>query len=254
MFETILIGLIGLLLGIFVNYLADVLPIKRRLSKPICRHCHETQNYTRYFLAPRSCHQCGRFRGLRTVFVEIIFIVLAVWLFSSSENNIDYMWRLLLSLYFLLVLVIDLEYKLIMHPVSIFGAVLGLIYGWVSHGLLDTLLGALAGFGLMYLLFLFGGMFTKFLSRRRGEPIEEIALGFGDVILATVLGLMLGWPGIFVGILLAIILGGIVSLFYIVVMVILRKYKAFEAIPYGPFLVTSAFLLLFAKEFLYKIM
>jgi len=62
------------------------------------------------------------------------------------------------------------------------------------------------------------------------------------------LGLLLGWPGIVAGLVLAILLGGVISLFYLLVMLVLRKYKAFTAIPYGPFLVASAILLLFFKD------
>ena len=72
-----------------------------------------------------------------------------------------------------------------------------------------------------------------------------MALGFGDVNLAGVLGLLLGWPGIVLGLLLAILIGGVVSLVYLVVMAVLRRYHTFMAIPYGPFLIISAILLLY---------
>ena len=47
------------------------------------------------------------------------------------------------------------------------------------------------------------------------------------------------------GLLLAIIIGGVVSIFYILLMLVLRRFQAFMAIPYGPFLVISAILLLY---------
>jgi leader peptidase (prepilin peptidase)/N-methyltransferase len=97
----------------------------------------------------------------------------------------------------------------------------------------------------MLLLYYFGDLFARWLARRRGQTLDEVALGFGDVNLSGVLGLMLGWPGIIVGLILAIFLGGIFSLLYLLGKIITRRYRTFMAIPYGPFLVASAILLLF---------
>ena len=108
-----------------------------------------------------------------------------------------------------------------------------------------TLLGGAAGYGIMLGLYWFGDVFARWLARRRGEELTEVALGYGDVNLAGILGLLLGWPGIVGGLLLAIIIGGVVSMVYLLLMVILRRYHSFMAIPYGPFMVISAVLLLY---------
>ena len=85
------------------------------------------------------------------------------------------------------------------------------------------------------------------LARWRGESGEEEALGFGDVNLSGVLGLMLGWPVIVLGLVLAILLGGAVSLVYLLLMLVLRRYRRYAAIPYGPFLVAGAVILIFFR-------
>jgi leader peptidase (prepilin peptidase)/N-methyltransferase len=82
--------------------------------------------------------------------------------------------------------------------------------------------------------------------------LSEVALGFGDVNLAGVMGLLLGWPGIVLGLVLAIFLGGFVSLIYIVIMLITRRYKTFAAIPYGPFLVLGGVILIYFREYLIR--
>ena len=69
-----------------------------------------------------------------------------------------------------------------------------------------------------------------------------------DVILGGILGLILGWPGIVAGLVLGILIAGLVSFLYLVGMALIRRYQAFTAIPYGPFLVASALLLLFFKD------
>jgi leader peptidase (prepilin peptidase)/N-methyltransferase len=64
-------------------------------------------------------------------------------------------------------------------------------------------------------------------------------LGFGDVNLSGVIGLMLGWPLILFGLLVAILLGGVFSALYVGFMLARKKYQAFSAIPYAPFLILS---------------
>ncbi|MCD6425647.1 MAG: prepilin peptidase, partial [Anaerolineales bacterium] len=118
----------------------------------------------------------------------------------------------------------------------------------VNHGVFYTLLGGAAGFGTMLILYLLGNLFIKFLSKTRGEEIDEVALGFGDVNLAGVIGLLLGWPGVVGGLFLAIILGGVVSGIFLMIQFIRKRYKALQALPYGPFLVLSTIILLVLSD------
>ena len=101
----------------------------------------------------------------------------------------------------------------------------------------------------MLVFYMFGNLFIKFLSRRRGEDIDEVALGFGDVNLAGVIGLLLGWPGVIAGVFLAIIIGGVISGIFLLFQLFRKKYEAFQALPYGPFLVISVVLLLYYSQF-----
>jgi leader peptidase (prepilin peptidase)/N-methyltransferase len=157
---------------------------------------------------------------------------------------------LLWLVYFGVVAVIDLEHRLILHPVSIAGAVLGLVFGWIYRGFPVTITGGAAGFGFMLIFYFLGDLFVRFLARQRGEEIEEVALGFGDVNLSGVIGLLLGWPGVVAGLFLAILIGGVVSGFFLLIQMARKKYQAFQALPYGPFIVLSALFLLFFSRFL----
>jgi prepilin signal peptidase PulO-like enzyme (type II secretory pathway) len=147
--------------------------------------------------------------------------------------------------FFGLVVVIDIEHRLILHPVSLVGAILGGVFGYLNHGIWDTVLGGIGGFGIMLIFYFFGELFVRALSKSRGEEISEVALGFGDVNLAGVIGLLLGWPGIIGGLFLAIILGGVVSGIYLLLQSLRKKYQAFQALPYGPFLILSVIVLLY---------
>ncbi len=250
----LLLTILGLVSGMLVNYLADALPWKRRLVRPFCLSCDTGQSLIRYFLWPRRCQRCTTRRSWRTWLVELIYAGMAIWSWGHPANKINFWFTWMILIYFGVVIVIDIEHRLIMHPVSWAGAGLGLIIGLIRNGWLDTLIGGAVGFGLMWLLYRLGEIIMKGLARLRGRTLDDVALGFGDVNLSGVLGLILGWPLILPGLVLAILIGGIVSLIYLVIMLVLRRYTLFTALPYGPFLVAGAFLLLFFGEYLMAIL
>jgi hypothetical protein len=230
--------------GWVVNYLADVLPITRRLSPPTCRHCDA--------LFFRRCHACGKQRRVRTWIVQFLLIAASLYIWTSPPGKIGFALGLLLLLYFSMDFVIDLEHRLILHKTSIFGALLGLGVGTLRQGLVSTLIGGLAGFGIMFLFYLFGLLFARMRARRMraaGQATDdEEALGAGDVILSTVLGLTLGWPMIWFGLLFGILLGGAISVLLLLGLFVTGKYKEkawMVFIPYGPYFILSAFLLIY---------
>jgi leader peptidase (prepilin peptidase)/N-methyltransferase len=238
----------GWLFGVIVNYLADVLPLRRRLTKPFCIHCDTPQAWINYLVWPRKCPMCHQPRNLRVWLVEVFYIAASIYMSYSPPNRLGYWLGMVVMVYFGVVVMIDLEYRLIMHPVSIVGAMLGLVIGFLRVGWIRTLVGGVVGFGIMWLLYLLGVLMIKIVNRRRGQPVNDVAFGFGDVNLSGVLGLMLGWPLILVGLVVAILVGGLISLIYILIMVITRKYHAFAALPYGPFLVIGAVLLIYFQD------
>ena len=83
------------------------------------------------------------------------------------------------------------------------------------------------------------------------EADDEEALGSGDVILVTILGFIVGWPLIWLCLLYGILLGGLVSLFIVLWLIISGKYKTsalMTFIPYGPyFIITAALIVYFPK-------
>ena len=164
----------------------------------------------------------------------------------------------LLLVYFAVIVVIDYEYKLILHPTSVFGAVFGFIVGLTTNGLINTLAGGIVGYGLMFVLYYLGHLFTKVMARVQGRTIDEVALGFGDVNLTGVLGLALGWPNVVIALFLSVLSAGAAGALLLLVKMLGRKYRSFMlAMPYGPFLILGAFLLLylptFTQELLQKI-
>ena len=67
---------------------------------------------------------------------------------------------------------------------------------------------------------------------------EPVAMGFGDVKLAAVLGVMLGWQNLLVALLLSFFIGAVGGL-------ILRAFGGGRVVPFGPYLALGGFVALF---------
>lgn len=233
-----------------VNYLADVLPVKRQLAGPLCLKCGLTQPWPTYLLWPRRCARCDHPRGARPWVVELGMAVFAaaLWQSPAMRAQLGFWLGLAVWAYFAVVVVIDAEYRLILHPVSWFGAGLGLGVGSLLHGMGQTVWGGLLGYGVMFGLYFLGALFARWVRRRRGDAFDEVALGFGDVNLAGVLGLLLGANNILLALLLAVVAGAAYSAGFILVQMFRRRYQLGTAVPYGPFMVAGAAAMLFFPQ------
>ncbi len=251
-FDFIFSLIIGWLSGWLVNYLADTLPATRRFSRPTCPSCQATYHWGDYLLF-RKCPSCNKRRLTRTLIVQGIMVVASLLLWIFPRSWLPYYLALPLLIYLAVVFILDMEHRLILHPVSLFGAVLGLGIGiflrcqhtTLVNGILNTLLGGTIGFGVMLVFYFAGKWYVQRMSQKRGLSPDEVALGFGDVNLAGIIGLLLGWPAVVAGLLYAIFAGGLVSLIVVIGLLVAKKYKAFTAIPYAPFLILSAIYLLY---------
>jgi hypothetical protein len=245
--EIALAGIGGWLVAVVINYLADVLPVTRSLSWPVCFQCGGRFRLLRYAVL-LNCTACGQRRSLRSWIVQIGFTLATVWMVLSPPGRLGFWAGSGVMAFFVLVAVIDIEHRLILHPVSWFGLVLGLAIGIWRNGILVTLIGGAAGFGIMFVLYSFGILFNRWMAKRRGEEIEEVALGYGDVNLAGILGLMLGWSEIAGVLIIAILLGGLISGLIMLGMAVMRRYKPMTAIPYAPFLLFGAMIFLYLPK------
>ena len=244
--DIILAGIGGWLIAYLINYLSDVLPMTRQFSIPQCTECSSGFSVRRYILM-QSCANCGRKRTIRAWCVQIGMALATSWMWISPPARLGFGVGLVVLAFLMLVAVIDLEHRLILHPVSWFGAILGLLVGILQKGVLVTILGGAAGYGIMLGLYLLGIAFNRLMTKIRNQEVDD-ALGFGDVNLAGIIGLMLGWPEIVGGLLLAILAGGVISGLIMLVMAISRKYKAMTAIPYAPFLILGAVIFLYIPK------
>jgi leader peptidase (prepilin peptidase)/N-methyltransferase len=155
-------------------------------------------------------------------------------LFAGAGLGLGWTWALPPYLVFFAALVaisvIDLRHYLIpnrvVYPalaVSIPLLVLASAAGHQWDRLFDALLGAAAAWALLLLVH---------VASPRG-------MGFGDVRLAFVLGLFLGWLGldrVALGLFLGFLLGAVAG----VALILLRRRTRKDSIPFGPFLALGA--------------
>ncbi|NIM93703.1 MAG: hypothetical protein GTO18_08330 [Anaerolineales bacterium] len=236
-----------------INLLADTLPFYRRPARLQCLACSAPRPPVAWsgligvLTGHRACLYCGVQRGWRSPIVEIVLIISASLLYYGASDPLVFVIDLFVVFVYTLIIVTDIEHRLILHVVTFPSAIIiGLVGSLdLSKGPGKTLLGGLVGFGGFLLLYFMGGFFASLMGRLRGRPVEEIAFGFGDVTLAGLIGLTVGFPGVIVALVIGILLAGLFSLLYILSSLLLRRYNPFMPIPYGPFLVLGCLFIYF---------
>ena len=246
--------LAGLISWYLTDLLADTLPFSP-VKAPHCRNsdCRAPIPWRDYLLL-RHCPKCGQPRRARTWILLAVMVAASVYIWLFPPKGIGYAGGLVVFIYLTSVAVIDLEHRLILRPLSIAGVVLSVGTGLLMQGWQSMLLGAVAGFIILFIFYMFGKWFVRFRARRLGADAGgEEALGAGDITLAIILGLMVGWPLIWFDILLGVLLAGVVSLVIILRLVVSRRYgqKAFMVfIPLGPGFILAAMLILYFPHYL----
>lgn len=249
-----LYALLGLVVGAWLNFCADQLPRWRRFRRaPFCPYCDRPRPWwawisTLAYLRFRpGCPSCGASISWRHPLTELgtAGLFASLWIRYGTIGN----WVLLLlytiySSTLILVLIIDLEHRLILNVVIYPAWLLALLGSFLRpepYFYRLALLGGAVGFGLLFGVYWGGELFVKTVSRVRGKPLHAVAFGFGDVRLGGFIGLVLGFPAVLTALFITILTGGLFGLIYWVVQaVFLRRYSPFTAIPYGPFLVLGA--------------
>lgn len=236
--NLVLYIVVGALVSLLLNYLADVLPATRRLSMPECRKCgkaHTLQSYLFSF----HCPVCEAKPGLRYWITLFLGMLISVLLALFPLQPFTYWQSLPLVTFLSLVLIIDIEHHAVLFETDFVGLALGILYGLALHKPLESLLGGIVGAGAMLLLYFGGILFNRVLGKIRNQEIEEVALGFGDVIVCGYLGLIAGIQHVAGFLLLTVIFSGIFALLFVISKLIIRKYSAFTAIAYVPFMVLA---------------
>ncbi len=218
----------GLITGGVINVLADDLPARVQPTSPHCTQCGHRYDASRWLALGRllrggRCPQCRSVVGRRPIVVEIVTMVIFAVLPSLIGDPVDLLFAAAYIAILILIIVVDLEHRLILHVVTIPSTLLALAGSIFISGnsLVLALLGAGLGFVVFFCLYWLGQ-----------QLFGPGALGFGDVTLSMTLGAMVGFPYVVFALVMGIILGGLISFALIVSgRLSMRSYVA-----YGPFL------------------
>ncbi|HVF05918.1 MAG TPA: prepilin peptidase [Frankiaceae bacterium] len=238
-----LAAVFGLLIGSFLNVVVWRLPRGESLASPPsrCPRCetpikpYDNIPVVSWLVLRGKCRRCGERISARYPLVELATGVL----FAGLAARIGYDWALPAFLYLGAICValalIDLDTKRLPNAIVLpsygVGAVL-LGGAALLNDDLDALIRAAIGMAALY------GVYLLLLVA------YPAGMGFGDVKLAGVLGMYLGylgWPEWFTGWLLGFFLGGIFG----VVAMAAGKAGRKTMVPYGPFMILGALLAVF---------
>ncbi len=183
-----------------------------------------------------KCHNCKKSISWQYPVVEFVTGILFVWWFwvgSEFFRLAGQPWGLFQPIFWLIVgmllltiFVTDLLYGLIPDVVNLvlFSVVLMYRSSLVLSGKMDPVDLAKAVACAFALTLFFA--FLWWVTKKRG-------FGFGDVKMAPAIGLLLMWPKTLVAVMLAFIIGALVG----IVLLVVRRKRFGQTLPFGPFLV-----------------
>ncbi len=214
-------AILGAIVGWVVNIANHRLPEEKRVfSKEILKK--EKKEKINYWI----------------ILIMIVAYILLVYFFGIHKEfyaNLPLIKFGILIPMLLSAFVIDYNLQIIPNRLNLtmfeIGLLLTFIYGIVNINIaINMLLGMITGAGIFLLITLVGGLIAG-----------KEAMGFGDVKLMGALGLYFGLSGIIIISLIAFLLGAIIS----IVLIVTKKKKSDEYIPFGPFIVLAAIIAIF---------
>ena len=241
----------GSVWGSFANVAIYRLPLGESVLTPPshCPHCKQRLRWFQnipilsYIFLGGRCGFCRKTISIRYPLVELTTaaLSLAVWLMVANNPFIPtlslalavYLFWFFFVLALVIITFIDLEHKIIPNVISLPFIVIGLgfhgVFGeYTGLSIVEVLIGAVAGAGVIELFILGYYLLTK-----------QEGMGRGDTKLMAMLGAFLGWKA-----LLFVLLGGsIQGLFYSIPAYFTGEkdvsYRKLE-LPFGPFLSLAA--------------
>jgi prepilin signal peptidase PulO-like enzyme (type II secretory pathway) len=274
----LLIALIGLIVGVIINMLADDLPHYRVPRQP-----HYADDTPRPPIAwsgivafatgrRQSAKQESVWLSWRYPITELGTALLFVLTLSriNTINSVEYtvnglqtaFWLFYVAV-FVLILVTDIEHHLILFSVIIPSVIVALLdaaltpegppfaiwHASSAPGLVNALIGAGVGFGVFFAFYAGGFLYTRVVAELRGLEIDDVAFGYGDVMLSTLCGLILGWQPLIFAMFITVFLGALGAVLFLTIHKLRRREGGMLiALPYGPYIVVGALVMLLYSD------
>ncbi|MEN8222157.1 MAG: prepilin peptidase [Acidobacteriota bacterium] len=247
--EEIIVIVLGLIFGSFLNVVIHRLPLEKSIVKPgsFCPECgnsvraYDNIPVLSYMFLLGKCRDCKAHIPIRYPLVEI-FTAFTFWYsYSLAEYGIIH---LAFTIIFLLILIalclIDLKHMILPDELTLGGSVLFLIYSFFNPEVrtIEAIITALG------VTLAFAGIYLFYIKVRKIE-----GLGQGDIKMVFLLGIFLGIQKLIVTILLASLSGLAVG----IIIIIIKKKDFKYAIPFGTFLSMGGYISYFFGEKILKV-
>jgi len=234
----ILIGLLGLAFGSFLNVVIYRVPRGKKFwaGRSFCPGCEKELKWYHNvplfsFLVLRGkCGFCETKISWRYPLVEALNAF--AYLYFAWEFGLTLQLGIFafLSSALIAIFFIDLDFQIIPDLITLPGMVIGLGISLLPGGIgiLQSLIGLVVGGGALYLVALLGDWLFK-----------KESMGGGDIKMAAMLGAFLGWQKVLFIFLASAGIGLVVSL---VMMLFSAKMRQQRVVPFGPFIAMAAML------------
>ena len=234
--------LFGLIVGSFLNCVIYRMEkgesfLSGRSYCPNCRHqlsWYDLIPVLSFLVLRRKCRYCRQKISLQYPLVELAtgttFLLIFNFQFSTS-NFLNLCYLLIVSCFLIIIFVYDLKHFIIpdkmIYPAIVVSGIWYFVSGiffnvYTGYEILNTIYSA-SGAALFFFLIVL-------ISKGKW-------MGAGDIKLAFLMGLILGFPNILVALFLAFFLGAIIG-----IGLILSGRKTLKSeVPFGPFLIIGTF-------------
>jgi leader peptidase (prepilin peptidase)/N-methyltransferase len=227
-------GAFGAIVGSFLNVCIHRLPHGDSIVFPssACPHCarelswYENIPVVSWLALRARCRTCKGPISIRYPFVEALTSALFVWAWWYYGPGPLLASRLVFGCALIVLFAIDLEHQLLPNVITLPGIVVGFGFSlFAEPGWISSLIGIVAGFGVLYLIAL-----AYFKIR------HEEGLGMGDPKMLAMIGAFLGWKLALLTLMFGSLVGSAVGLGLIAAGRGTMKY----ALPFGCFLALGA--------------
>ena len=265
LFVCVLGAVIGSFLGVIIDRSLGEKSVVT--GRSFCDHCKHTLGWIElipvmsYVFLGGKCKHCHSKLSLSYPIVEILtgslFLLTIFFVFGPDPSlYVSDIRYFLIAAYFLYIvssLVIifftDLKYGIIPFKIVFTAIIITFLWYFIlpvlhlkdleisflmleSNYLFNYLISGLSAFLFFFIIFL--------LTKGRG-------MGFGDVVYAFLMGFILGFPNVVLGLYIAFLSGAFISVFLVVLR--MKKLKG-GTVPFGPFLILGTIISLFWGKFI----
>jgi len=235
---AVILFLIGICIGSFLNVVADRVPNGKSIISPpsYCFNCgHKLESrdlipVISYLWLKGKCRYCHSSITARSMLVELFTGLLFVLAFVTLGLGWQLVGSLVCISIFVVLAVVDIVSGILPHKI-VYPAIGIVTLIAVANTFLEAqpdIWSALLGFGCATGLFL--------LLWGLPRLFKNNIMGFGDVGMAGLIGASTGFPGVAVALYLAVLIGGLT----VVIMILLKLRKASDPIPFGLYLALGA--------------